>query len=134
MTGQSVQVSLKVNPHTVDDNTKRKGKSDENINVNVNDQSDHNTRCLRQTVLSPCQIQKSILSSCKRTTQNVKEKYDQYPVSCSGGQRPVDGLSQQPRSHQLTACVGQSRGFFRHLDIMTMDEAKTKWTSSFKQN
>jgi hypothetical protein len=90
VTGQSVQVSLKVNPHTVDDNTKRKGKSDDNINVNVNDQSDHNFRCLRQTVLSPCQIQKSILSSCTRTTQNVKEKYDQYPVSCSGRQRPVD--------------------------------------------
>jgi hypothetical protein len=96
----------------IDDNTKRKEKSDDNINVT--NQSDHNTRCLRQTVLSPCQIQKSILSSSQRTTQNVKEKYDQYPVSCSGGRMPVDGLRQQPRSHQPTACMGHSRGFFHH--------------------
>jgi hypothetical protein len=46
----------------------------------------------------------------------------------------VDRLHQQPCSHRPTAHVGHSRGFFRHFDDMIMDEAKTKWTSTFKED
>ncbi len=48
---------------------------------------------------------------------------EQYPVCCSGERWLVDGLRQQPCSHQLAACVGHSRGFCHQTDYMTMDEA-----------
>jgi hypothetical protein len=67
--------------------------------------------------------------------RQFKHLYTQYPVRCCGRRRPLDGLHQQPCSHQPTARVGHSRGFFRHFDFMTMDEAKkTRWTSTFKQD
>jgi hypothetical protein len=53
VTGQSVEISLKVNLHTVDDNTKGKGKfiTQPDNNIYVTNQTDDNTKCVRQTVL-----------------------------------------------------------------------------------
>jgi hypothetical protein len=44
---------------------------------------------------------------------------NQLFVSCSGGRWPVDGLHQQPCSHQPNVRVGHSRGFFNQLDLLT---------------
>jgi hypothetical protein len=67
------------------------------------------------------------------TLVEIKSSYlyikntSQYSASYGGGRRPVNGLHHQPCSHQLTARVGHSRGFFCHFDVMTMDKAKTKY-------
>ncbi len=47
-------------------------------------------------------------------------------ISCGGGRWPVDGLCQQPCSHQPTARVGYSIGFCRHFDFITVDKAETR--------
>ncbi len=47
-----------------------------------------------------------------------KQLQIQLRVSCGGGQWPVDGLYQQPCSHQLTTCVGHSSGVCNHFDCM----------------
>ncbi len=49
-------------------------------------------------------------------------------VSCGGGQRPVDGLRQQPCSHHPTARVGHSRGFHRHLDLIRGTKTIARYT------
>ncbi len=58
-------------------------------------------------------------------------KKGQYSVSCGCVWWPVDGLHQQPCSHQLNARVGHCRRFFRHFGFVTMDEAKTNGRISF---
>ncbi len=48
----------------------------------------------------------------------LKPLINQLLFSCCGGQRPVDGLRQQPCSHHPTARVGHSIEFHRHIDII----------------
>jgi hypothetical protein len=53
----------------------------------------------------------------------IKTAFIQYSSNCGGGRWLVGGLCQQPCSHQSTARVGHSRGFFHHFDFMMVDEA-----------
>jgi hypothetical protein len=63
----------------MDDNTKHKGKviTQPENNVFVTNEPDDNTKCLRQTVLSPNQMIQSIFSSSQMTTQNVIKTHHQ---------------------------------------------------------
>ncbi len=66
-----------------------------------------------------------------------QNKTNVCPVPCQPRWRmEANGRAASAAMFTSTNCAcgtGHSRGFFRHFDFMTMDEAKTRRTSTFKQ-